>query len=134
MTKLVKIVGSLVLLLGMVASAAGTTKYVIWWKEKSPNRKNVAAFDLSSDKVIWQKQLPDVLNFVEEQPDGVLVGCDDRSLYLLSAADGTQLWKVNLGKEVNEFHGATSEGFLVSHDKAIYWLVGRDGRIIRSWR
>jgi hypothetical protein len=29
---------------------------------------------------------------------------------------------------VHEFHGATEEGFLVSHDKRVYWLVGTDGK------
>jgi hypothetical protein len=121
----------------LLAAAAGplcgSMRYVIWWKEKSPNRKT-AAFDLATGKVVWQKPLPDVLNFVEEQPEGALVGCDDGALYLLSSSDGTQLWKTVLGKEVNEFHGASPEGFLVSHDKEIYWLVGRDGHVVYSFR
>ncbi len=123
-----------VLLLSIATSASATSRFVIWWKEKSPSRKNVAALDLASGQVLWQKQLPDVLNFVEEHPEGVLVGCDDKSLYLLSSTDGSQIWKVSLGKEVNEFHGVSAEGFLVSHDKAIYWLVGRDGKVVRAWR
>jgi outer membrane protein assembly factor BamB len=122
------------LLVAAAAPLCGSVRYVIWWKEKSPNRKTAAAFDLAAGKVVWQKQLPDVLNFVEEQPEGALVGCDDGALYLLSASDGTQLWKTVLGKEINEFHGASPEGFLVSHDKEIYWLVGRDGRVVYSFR
>lgn len=134
MKKVLGTSATVVLLLSIVTSASATTRFVIWWKEKASTRKNVAALDLSSGKVIWQKQLPDVLNFVEEQLEGILVGCDDQSLYLLASADGAQIWKVSLGKEVNEFHGASAEGFLVSHDKAVYWLVGRDGKIVHSWR
>jgi outer membrane protein assembly factor BamB len=121
------------LLIAVGLPVCASTRFVIWWKEKAPNRKTVAAFDLSTGKVVWQKQLPDVLNFAEEQPEGVLVGCDDGALYLLNAGDGAQLWKAALGKEVNEFHGATQEGFLVSHDKQVYWLVGRDGKALHAW-
>jgi outer membrane protein assembly factor BamB len=134
MNKFFKGFGTAVLLFSIVVSALGTTRYVIWWKEKSSSRKNVAALDLPTGKAIWQKQLPDVLSFVEEQPEGILVGCDDKSLYLLSATDGAQIWKVSLGKEVNEFHGSSAEGFLVSHDKAVYWLVSRDGKVVHAWR
>ena len=134
MKKVLGTSATVVLLLSIVTSASATTRFVIWWKEKASTRKTVAALDLSSGKVIWQKQLPDVLNFVEEQPEGILVGCDDQSLYLMASVDGGQIWKVSLGKEVNEFHGASTEGFLVSHDKAVYWLVGRDGKVVHSWR
>ena len=134
MARLARGLATLVLLLSGVVSAAGTTRYVIWWKEKAPNKCTVAALDLSSGKVLWQRQLYDVLNFVEEQPEGVLVGCDDKTLYMLKQTDGLPLWKVNLGKEVNEFHGAFAEGYLVSHDKAVYWLIDREGKVVYSWR
>lgn len=127
-------IASCLLLMAAADSLCGSVRYVIWWKEKSPNRKTAAAFDLGAGRVLWQRQLPDVLNFVEEQTEGILIGCDDGVLYMLKSSDGTQLWKTVLGKEVNEYHGTSPEGFLVSHDKEIYWLVSRDGTVIHAWR
>ncbi len=115
------------LLLWISIPASGSTRFVNWWKEKGSDKKTVAAFDLATGKVLWEKKLPDSVNFVLELPEGILTGCDGGALYLLKPEDGTQIWKVSLGKlEVNEFHGATNEGFLVSHDKRVYWL-GKPG-------
>ena len=115
--------------------AVASTRFVSWWKEKGSDKKTVAAFDLASGKVLWQKKLADSVNFVVEHPTGILAGCDDGALYLLKPEDGAQIWRTSLGKfEVNEFHAATDEGFLVSHDKRIYWLVGLDGKVKATWR
>jgi len=119
----------------MCLSATASTRYVSWWKEKGSDKKTVAAFDLASGKVLWEKKLADSVNFVEERPEGILVGCDDGGLYLLNPVDGAQIWKTSLGKyEVNEFHGSTADGFLVSHDKRVYWLIGSDGKVKSKWR
>ena len=110
-------------------------RFVSWWKEKGSDKKTVAALDLAAGRVLWEKKLPDSVNFVIERPEGILAGCDDGALYLLKAEDGTQIWKAALGKmEINEFHGASEEGFLVSHDKRVYWLVGTDGKTKAQWR
>jgi len=133
MPKLARILGTAFLALGIITPAVATTRYVIWWKAPAPPKNSVVALDLSTGWLTWQRQLPDSPNFAEEQQEGILVGCDDKALYLLSPSDGSQIWKVKLGEEVNEFHGTTAEGFLVSHDKAVYWLVSRDGKVVYSW-
>ena len=109
--------------------------FIKWNHAKgSGNDRNVAAIDLESGKVLWEKKLKKEVNFVFSSEPGVLVGSDDGILYLLNPSDGSQLWSANLGLEVSEFHKDAGDAFLVSHDKQVYWLVGRDGKIRSSWK
>ncbi|MDQ5858244.1 MAG: PQQ-binding-like beta-propeller repeat protein [Acidobacteriota bacterium] len=115
--------------------AAAAVHYIKWnHANGSGNDRTVAAIDLESGKVLWEKKLKKEVNFVLGTDAGVLVGSDDGLLHLLRAGDGTVMWTVNLGKEVNEFHKDTGDGFLVSHDKQVYWKVGRDGKILADWK
>jgi len=100
----------------------------------SGDERNVAAVDLESGKLVWERKLKKEINFVRATDAGVLVGSDDGFLYLLRPADGTQVWAANLGKEVNEFHKDSGEAFLVSHEQQVYWLVGRDGKLKAAWK
>jgi outer membrane protein assembly factor BamB len=120
----------------LIASPASAAVHFIKWNHAngSGDERNVAAIDLDSGKSAWEKRLKKEVNFVVETDAGVLVGSDDGLLYLLRPADGSTAWTANLGAEVNEFHKDTGEGFLVSHDKQIYWLVQRDGRIRATWK
>lgn len=115
---------------------AGAVVHYIKWNHAngSGNDRVVAAIELESGKVVWEKKLKKEVNFVLGTDVGVLVGSDDGMLHLLRPSDGTPVWTTSLGKEVNEFHKDTGAGFLVSHDKQVYWLVGRDGKILADWK
>ena len=122
-----------VFLCSLPADAA--VHYIKWnHANGSGNDRVVAAIELESGKVVWERKLKKEVNFVLGTDVGVLVGSDDGMLHLLRKNDGTPLWTTSLGKEVNEFHTDTGDGFLVSHDKQIYWLVGRDGKILADWK
>lgn len=124
---------AIVLILPSPTSAG--VHYIKWnHANGSGNERTVAAIDLESGRVLWEKKLKKEVNFVLGTDVGVLVGSDDGSLYLLRPADGSAAWAVSLGKEVNEFHKDTGDGFLVSHDKQVYWKVGRDGKILADWK
>ena len=124
---------SAIVLSSVPASAA--VHYIKWnHANGSGNDRTVAAIDLESGKVLWEKKLKQEVNFVVGADVGILVGSDDGFLYLLRPVDGSAVWNVNLGKEVNEFHKDTGDGFLVSHDKQVYWNVGRDGKILADWK
>lgn len=115
--------------------ADAAVHYIKWnHANGSGNDKTVAAIDLESGKVLWDKKLKKEVNFVLGTDVGVLVGSDDGLLHLLRPSDGTPLWTADLGKEVNEFHKDTGDGFLVSHDKQVYWKVSRDGKILAAWK
>ncbi|MEO8349372.1 MAG: PQQ-binding-like beta-propeller repeat protein [Acidobacteriota bacterium] len=126
----------LVLALLLAALPATATVHFIKWNHAngSGNDRVVAAIDLESGKVLWEKKLKKEVNFVLGTDTGVLVGSDDGLLHLLRPADGSTVWSVDLGREVNEFHKDTGDGFLVSHDKQVYWLVSRDGKIRSDWK
>ena len=100
----------------------------------SGDERTIAAIDLESGKLIWEKRLKKEVNFVSGTEAGVLVGSDDGFLHLLRPTDGTPIWTANLGKAVNEFHKETGDGFLVSHDKQVYWFVQRDGKVRADWK
>jgi outer membrane protein assembly factor BamB len=126
---------ALALFLGIAASATGLTHYVKWNHANGRgDDRNVAAIDLESGKVVWEKKLRKEVNFVLETKEGILVGSDDGFLYLLRPSDGSQIWGSNLGVEVNEFHRDAGDAFLVSHDKQVYWLVDREGKVRASWK
>ncbi len=124
------VLSALAFVLAVTSASAATLRFVNWDKA---GKGNVTAFDLGAGNVAWQTKVSDSVNFVEEVPDGILVGSDDGRLYLLKAADGRMIWVAVLGKPVNEFHGASEEGFLVSHDKRAYWLVDRGGKLKARW-
>jgi outer membrane protein assembly factor BamB len=126
---------ALALFLGIAASATGLTHYVKWNHANGRgDDRNVAAIDLESGKVVWEKKLRKEVNFVLETKEGILVGSDDGFLYLLRPSDGSQIWGSSLGVEVNEFHRDVGDAFLVSHDKQVYWLVDREGKVRASWK
>ena len=131
-------IGRLLLFAAIVFSSvpADAAVHYIKWNHAngSGNDRTVAAIDLESGKVLWEKKLKKEVNFVLETDVGVLVGSDDGLLHLLRSGDGSALWTASLGKEVNEFHKDTGDGFLVSHDKQIYWKVGRDGKVLADWK
>ena len=120
----------------LAALPAGAAVQFIKWNHANGrgDERNIAAIDLDSGKVMWEKRLRKEVNFVLSTEPGVLVGSDDGMLYLFNPADGSQVWSANLGMEVNEFHRETGDAFLVSHDKQVYWLVQRDGKIRASWK
>jgi outer membrane protein assembly factor BamB len=120
----------------LVTSTSTAAVHFIKWNHSNGrgDERNVAAIDLESGKVVWEKKLKKEVNFVLPLEPGVLVGSDDGFLYLLNGADGTTIWSAKLGLEVNEFHKDTGDAFLVSHDKQVYWLVQRDGNVRASWK
>lgn len=120
----------------LATSPSNAAVHFIKWNHAngSGNDRNVAAIDLESGKVLWEKKLKKEVNFVLSSEPGVLVGSDDGILYLLNPSNGSLIWSVNLGLEVNEFHRDAGDAFLVSHDKQVFWLVGRDGKIRSSWK
>lgn len=61
-------------------------------KNGSGDDKNIAAIDLETGKVRWEKKLKQEVNFVIGTDEGVLVGSDDGNLYLLRPEDGTPVW------------------------------------------
>jgi outer membrane protein assembly factor BamB len=101
---------------------------------ESGDDKNLAAIDLETGKVLWEKKLKQEVNFVRGTDDGVLVGSDDGNLYLFRKDNGSPVWTAKLGKEVNEFHKEWRDAYLVSNHQQIYWLVGRDGKIRATWK
>lgn len=127
---------SLLVAVTVITSSASASVHFIKWNHAngSGDERNIAAIDLDSGKPVWEKRLKKEVNFVVETDAGVLVGSDDGVLYLLRPADGSTAWTANLGDSVNEFHKDTGDGFLVSHDKQIYWLVQRDGKIRATWK
>lgn len=126
----------LLLALLLTALPASAAVHFIKWNHANGrgDERNIAAIDLDSGKVAWEKKLRKEVNFVLSTEPGVLVGSDDGFLYLFNPRDGSQIWSANLGMEVNEFHRDTGDAFLVSHDKQVYWLVQRDGKIRASWK
>ncbi|HMA17208.1 MAG TPA: PQQ-binding-like beta-propeller repeat protein [Thermoanaerobaculia bacterium] len=126
----------LLLALLLTAVPASAAVHFIKWNHANGkgDERNIAAIDLDSGKVVWERKLRKEVNFVLSTEPGVLVGSDDGFLYLFSASDGSPIWSANLGMEVNEFHRDAGEAFLVSHDKQVYWLVRRDGTIRASWK
>lgn len=120
----------------LAALPATAAVHFIKWNHAngSGDERNIAAIDLDSGKVAWEKRLKKEVNFVVSTEAGVLVGSDDGFLYLFDPANGSQIWSANLGREVNEFHRATNDAFLVSHDKQVYWLVRRDGKSRATWK
>jgi outer membrane protein assembly factor BamB len=123
------------LILLLSSPAVGAVHFIKWnHANGSGDDRIVAAIDLDSGKVLWEKKLKKEVNFVVATDVGVLVGSDDGSLHLLREGDGRPVWSAELGKEVNEFHKDTGDGFLVSHDKQVYWLVRRDGIVRAAWK
>jgi outer membrane protein assembly factor BamB len=115
--------------------SSGAVHFIKWNHANGRgDEKTVAAIDLDSGKVLWEKKLKKEVNFVLATEAGVLVGSDDGVLYLLNGVDGAAIWSANLGIEVNEFHKDTGDAFLVSHDKQVYWLVQRDGKLRAGWK
>jgi outer membrane protein assembly factor BamB len=114
--------------------ASATTVFVQWSRSKGDVKKSAAALDLTTGAVRWERKFKDVVNFVEAQGEGVLVGCDNGQLVFVSQADGAILWKVELKKEVNVFVGAGEEGFLVSSSHERYWLVSPKGEVVQEWK
>jgi outer membrane protein assembly factor BamB len=127
---------SLLVALLLAARPMSAEVHFIKWNHANGrgDERTVAAIDLDSGKVVWEKKLKKEVNFVLSMEPGVLVGSDDGFLYLLNASDGSQTWSAKLGLEVNEFHGETKDAYLVSHDKQVYWLVRRDGTISATWK
>jgi len=124
-----------VAILSFALSADAAVHFIKWnHANGSGDDKNVAAIDLASGKLVWEKKLKKEVNFILETDAGVLVGSNDGFLYLLRPADGTPVWAAKLGREVNEFHKDVGDGFLVSHDKQVYWLVGGDGKVKAAWK
>lgn len=123
------------LILFLALPLAADVHFIKWnHANGSGDEKNVAAVDLDTGKVLWEKKLKKEVNFVLAVDTGVLVGCDDGALYLLRPENGTPVWIAKLGLEVNEFHRDAGDAWLVSHDKQVYWLVGRDGKVKATWK
>ena len=125
---------ALVLLAAVSLPAAGATAYVTWSSDRSDAKKSAAALDLETGDVLWERAFKDDVHFVEALADGILVGCENGTLYFLDSEQGATLWKVDLKRPVNIYVGSGDDGILVSNDKKSYWLVGHDGRLKHSWK
>lgn len=120
-----------ILLAILPTAAAATVRFVKWDKPHGGNRANVAAFDLSAHKILWEARPGKSVNFVTETAAGALVGTDEGSLVLLNPSDGAVVWKTFLGKgEINRFHSDSDDGFLVSSGDERFWLVDHAGKIL----
>lgn len=100
-------------LLGLLAPSTATAAvvFVKWDKPHKGSRANVVALDLGARKILWQAAPGKVVNFVVETTNGILVGTDEGTVVMLSAADGSVLWKTFLEKaQVTGFQGETLGG------------------------
>ena len=118
--------------LALCAQAAGTVRYFHWDKPHRGNRGNVTALDLSTGKVVWGSSPGKSVNFVQETGAGILIGNDEGEVVLLDKTNGKVLWRCRLERkaEIKTLVAETDEGFFVSSGDALFWLVGRDGKLL----
>lgn len=105
--------------------------------------RGILAIDVSANRRAWHFTGCPKANFAEPTSMGILIGCDNASVFMLQPETGQTIWHRDLAQDgagdtgrsqrnvnINRYNGEQPEGFLVSDADNVYFGLGRRGELL----
>lgn len=98
--------------------------------------KTLMALDISSEKTLWKKELPNgvLTSRIHICGDSILIACENEVLYCFRVEDGQELWKTGIAGTPSRLIATSESIWLIGgSDGMLYEIEKKNGELKNRW-